>query len=145
MVLAPNPAKGLSDDDLLGFLLPALGAKLIYGSVRTPKLVDSKGRELPTVRAVALSKNEEAQEIEATQAEENELLIARHNGGRSMSIANLAEAAGWILSNGDPHKSKVNRVLKRLCKVELVRNERGKWDLTDKGVKLAQKLKEGTD
>jgi hypothetical protein len=113
--------------------------------VRTPKLVDSRGRELPTVRAVALSKNEEAQEVAATQSEENELLIARHNGGDSMSIAELAEAAGWILANGDPHKSKVNRVLKRLDKAKLVRNERGKWDLTDKGEKLVRKLKKGND
>ena len=28
-VLAPRPIKGLSDDNLLGFMLPALGARLV--------------------------------------------------------------------------------------------------------------------
>jgi hypothetical protein len=113
--------------------------------VLTPHLVDSKGRQMPTVRAVALTDKEEAQETEASQAEENELLIARFDGGVSMSIADLARAAGWILSNGEPHKSKVDRALKRLKKAGLVKPERGKWDLTDKGVKLARKLKKEND
>jgi DNA polymerase len=113
--------------------------------VRTPKLVDSRGRELPTVRAVALTDNEEAQEVASSQKDENELVLARHNGAGSMSIAELAEAMGWILGNGDPHKSKVARVLKRLEKAKLMKNERGKWDLTEKGEKLARKLKNASD
>jgi hypothetical protein len=110
--------------------------------VTTEALKDSKGRLLTTVRAVVLSDEEEAQEAEATRSEENELLIARLNGGASMSVADLARAAGW-LTDGDlskPHKSKVARVAKRLGKDGLMKQQRKKWDLTDKGEKLAKSL-----
>jgi AAA domain len=109
--------------------------------IHTEQLKDRKGRMLPTFRVVALSDDEEAKENEAARSEENELLSARLDGGAAMSIAELAGLMGWTLKSGAPHKTKVARVLKRLKDAGLMKKERGKWDLTPKGEKLAKSLK----
>ena len=69
------------------------------------------------------------------------MLIARLDGGRSMSIADLARALGWSFADGRPYKSKVQRVLGRLKAAGMMKVLRGEWDLTEKGEKVAKKLK----
>jgi hypothetical protein len=54
------------------------------------------------------------------------------------SIAQLATACHWTLQNGDPHKSKVHRVMLRLQKSGLVKNHRDTWQLTDPGKSAAK-------
>lgn len=106
-------------------------------------LHDSKGRPIPTVRAVTISETEEEQEASAARAEENEVLLARLDGGQAMSIAQLARALGWFFADGRPYKSKVHRALNRLKAAGMMKSSRGDWDLTDKGEKAARELKKG--
>jgi AAA domain len=113
--------------------------------VMVEELKDSKGRMIPTVRAVAISEDEEAQEVEASRADEDKVLLARFEGGRSMSIADLARALEWFLTDGRPYKSKVQRALKQLKAAGLMSSSRGKWDLTKKGETAARKLDGGED
>jgi hypothetical protein len=108
--------------------------------VTVEELKDSKGRVIPTVRAVAISEDEEAREVEASRADEDKVLVARLKGERSMSIADLARELDWFLADGRPYKSKVQRALKPLKTAGLMSSSRGKWDLTKKGEKAAQKL-----
>jgi DNA-binding PadR family transcriptional regulator len=57
---------------------------------------------------------------------------------RPRSIADLARACSWLLANGEPHKSKVDRVMRRLKDDQLIKRVRGrKYQLTDKGRKEA--------
>ena len=49
------------------------------------------------------------------------------------SIADLAKACSWLTPGGEPYKSKVQRVLKRLEKDKLVATKRGVATLTDAG------------
>src|SRR5262249_4621052 len=106
--------------------------------VTTPALVDSKGRELPTVRAVSLSGKEEAEQEASAERDEDQLLAAL-SGKKQTSIADLARICDWLLKNGEPHKSKVDRVLKRLAANKLVTRVRGKhWQLTPKGKELVE-------
>jgi DNA polymerase len=113
-------------------------------SVLTEELKDSQQRLIPTVRAVAISEAEEVWETEAARSDEDQVLVARLRGGRSMSIADLACALDWVSpTSGKPYKSKVHRVLVRLKAAGLTMPHRGKWDLTPKGEKAAQELESG--
>jgi hypothetical protein len=108
----------------------------------TLKLVDSKGRMLPTVRAVSISESEEAERARAVRGDEDLLLLALlENSGRSQR--DLARACGFLLPNGDPYQSKVRRLCHALRSARLVKPGRGgQWALTDEGSKAAKKLKD---
>jgi hypothetical protein len=104
--------------------------------ITTTSFVDSKGRLIPTVRAVAISEAEEESATQDARADGDRLLVAlRHEPDRS--VADLARGCGWVLQNGEPHKSKAHRLLERMetkTKPKLVKRERGgRWQLTDAG------------
>jgi hypothetical protein len=100
-------------------------------TVTTTRLIDKKGRIIPTVRAVWISDSETARETEEARGDEDELLKVMLKPGQS--IADLANSCGWHMSSGEPYKSKVQRVLKRLEKDKLVVTRRGVATLTDAG------------
>jgi DNA-binding PadR family transcriptional regulator len=101
--------------------------------ITTEKLVDSKDRQLPTIHAVAITAAEEEEQEASTEYDENRLLVALA-GKKPLSIADLAQRCGWLLANGEPHKSKTDRILRRLQTDGLVKRVRGrKYRLTDKG------------
>jgi hypothetical protein len=92
-------------------------------TVNTARLKDKKGRIIPTVRAVWISDAETERETEKARDHEDALLRAMLIPDQS--IADLAIACHWFTSTGDPYKSKVQRVLKRLEKRKLVTSKRG--------------------
>jgi hypothetical protein len=100
-------------------------------TVTTTRLIDQKGRLIPTVRAVWISDAETDRETEDARSDEDTLLEAMLITG--LSMADLAKASGWMTSTGEPHKSKVHRVMKRLEKDKLAVLKRGTWALTDSG------------
>jgi len=100
-------------------------------TVTTTRLVDKKGRLLPTVRAVWISDAETERETEDARSDEDTLLKVMLMPGQS--IADLANACGWRTSSGEPHKSKVHRIMKRLEKDKLVVLKRGAWALSEAG------------
>jgi DNA-binding PadR family transcriptional regulator len=61
------------------------------------------------------------------------------------SIADLANACGWRTSSGDPDRSKVQRILKRLEKEKLVTTKRGVAALTGLGKIAANEIKRASD
>ena len=114
--------------------------------ITTTKLVDSKGRLLPTVRAVHISEEEEAARAQTVRADEDRLLLALlEDADRSWS--DLARACGWLLPDGEPYKSKVKRTADRLVTARLIKPGRsnGRWVLTKEGREAAQKLKKDDD
>ena len=104
--------------------------------ITTTALTDSKGRLIPTVRAVPVTQHEEETEAHCARSDEDELLVAMLESGRS--VAQLATACGWTLQNGDPYKSKVHRVMQRLLRSGLVKSHRDTWQLTDPGKNAAK-------
>jgi hypothetical protein len=86
---------------------------------------------MPTVRAVWITDAETVRETEDARSDEDTLLRAMLIEDQSM--ADLAGACGWRTSTGDPYKSKVQRILKRLEKDKLVNTNRGVAALTEKG------------
>jgi hypothetical protein len=100
-------------------------------TVTTTRLMDAKGRLIPTVRAVWISDAETERETEYARGDEDTLLRALLIPGQS--IAELAKACHWLTAAGEPYKSKVQRVLKRLERDKLVTTKRGVAALTDAG------------
>jgi hypothetical protein len=106
--------------------------------IKTVKLMDSKGRLIPTLKVVLVGEHEEAAQQQKIWNEEDQLLAAlAENSDRS--LADLARACDWVWQNGEPAKSKVERVLKRLKVAKLVNQLRGRWVLTAEGKKAASK------
>jgi hypothetical protein len=114
--------------------------------VTTPALVDAKGKQIPTVRAVAISEAEQVEESQRTRKDEDRLLVALLiNAERS--YADLARSCGFFFENGEPAKSRVQRTFKRLSRQtspRLIRLYRDQWVLTEDGRKLAKEL-QGND
>jgi AAA domain len=105
-------------------------------TVTTTRLTDKKGRLMPTVRAVWISDAETERATEDARGDEDVLLRAMLMPGQS--IAQLATACGWTTSKGEPHKSKVDRTMKRLAADKLVKKTRDTWMLTEAGKKSAE-------
>ena len=101
-------------------------------NVFSDNLRDSRGRRMPTIMAASLSEKK-AQEIEyQSRWDENKILesISQKPG---ISLAGIAEDNGWRLSNGEPHKTKVQRGIKRLEAEKFIYRKRGKLRLTKEG------------
>ncbi len=105
-------------------------------TITTTRLMDKKGRLIPTVRAVWISDAETERETEDARGDEDTLLQAMLVSGQS--VAQLATACGWRTSSGEAYKSKVQRVLKRLAADKLVTKKRDTWMLTEAGKKAAE-------
>jgi hypothetical protein len=107
--------------------------------IRHQRLVDRKGRIIPTVRAVPISQHEEEREAQSARSDEDCLLVAMLTPDQS--LAQLAVKCGWTLANGEPHKSKAHRVVNRLQKAGYAKLHRDAWHLTDTGKAAASKAR----
>lgn len=101
-------------------------------------LVDSKGRKLPTIRALPVSTLDQEQAESLAVRDEDTLMVKRLNGPAQMSIADLATACGWCTPSGDPHKSKVYRLCVKLVGDRLMKKYRTGYVLTEAGKKAAR-------
>jgi AAA domain len=102
-------------------------------------LVDAKGRHIPSVWAHQTTAERAERAASRNREDEDAMLITLQNAPVG-SIATWAKSIGWILSNGDPAKSRVHRALERLKAEKLVTQRRGRWVLTNAGKKEAERL-----
>lgn len=109
-------------------------------TIRTPKLVDARGRELPTVRAVPVTQSEEDTQRKRTEDDEDHVL-AEMLAHPEASFSEIAESCGWVNGHGEALKKRVGRAIDRLqnAKPKLVRKNRNRWELTDEGKTQARK------
>jgi len=113
-------------------------------TIRTDRLIDRQGRQIPTVRAVWASQTEEDEQAAGIHKDDERVLAARIFFGdeNPPSIAQLATHCGWIHGDGNPSKTRVVRSLERLEKAKphaLVYRDRGRHFLTEKGKEAARK------
>jgi DNA-binding IclR family transcriptional regulator len=68
----------------------------------------------------------------AARAAEDEVLraVSKNPGA---SVAELARQLGWMTSKGQPHKSKIHRCLEQLVNDKLLKNERRRRTVTERG------------
>jgi hypothetical protein len=108
-------------------------------TVTSPKLVDSKGRPLPTVYAKPMSQTELAFS-EARASNDEQTLLATMAANPGASISDLAKKVGWVSGGGEPSKSKVFRLLNGLAAEKLATKHLNTWMLTPGGEKVAKKF-----
>ena len=106
-------------------------------TVTSDKLRDSRDRSIPTVIARPLSASEVEAKADAGDADMAKLMITMLDNPTA-SIATLAQEAGWTLKTGEPHKSKVVRLLEELRRAKLAEQHLRKWRLTPTGTKTAK-------
>lgn len=108
--------------------------------IKTPRLVDIKGRQFPTIEAVVVSTAEE-QAAQDRDTEDEDRVIATMLALPVGSLADWAERLQWFDGTGAPYKMRVQRIINRLDKEKprLVRKQRKLWVLTDEGKEQARK------
>jgi hypothetical protein len=109
--------------------------------ITTPKLVDSKDRMIPTVRATLIGQADEQVQQKRTREDEDRILAALL-ATPDASMAAIAEGNGWIYGNGDPAKTRVKKAIDRIhanAKPALIRKNRDRWELTEAGKEAARR------
>jgi AAA domain/Bifunctional DNA primase/polymerase, N-terminal len=114
----------------------------IKEGVTNPRLVDSRGRLIPTVVAQPIADREHYKKRAASREQEDAVLIVLYKMDEddAASIAQVALRCGWLNKKGEADKPRAQRVLDRLRDANLVKLERGDWLLTDTGKKQAEKV-----
>ena len=102
------------------------------------RLVDAKGKQITTVRAVVASEIDAQREEHRVVEDEDRGMIVML-AEPDLSVAEIADRCHWFYGNGDPDKSRVQRMLGRLEKDHLVKKIRTKWQLTENGKVIARK------
>ncbi len=115
--------------------------------VTAERLKDSKGRNVPTVVAVALSEAEQQAKSSELRSDEDAMLVLllEHDDGAGMTFAAIAERLRWVSPGGVPQKSKVFRVMDSLKRDKLITKERGSAVLADRGRAAAKRAKYDRD
>jgi hypothetical protein len=105
------------------------------------RLRDSKGRQIPSVIAKALS-DQERSRAEARSREDEDAMLLAIDDNPGASFAGLAVALGWISAKGE-NKAKVKRCVDRLKADKLVKTDRrGTLELLEKGETEVKRLRE---
>jgi hypothetical protein len=103
---------------------------------KTDRLTDSKGRQIWTVTARPISDDEQTNREQQTRRYEDQVLVLMKEQP-GLSLADMAKTLNWTYSNGEPHKTRVDRTMHKLKQQKLVKQERGCWQLTKEGEKAA--------
>jgi hypothetical protein len=114
-------------------------------TVTAARLKDSKGRPIPTVIARLLSASEQRSKAAGARADEDAVLVTLADAEDDLSVANVADALGWVSVKGEPQKSKAYRIIERLREDKLVVKERGSYVLNEKGKAAAKKARYNRD
>ena len=104
------------------------------------KLVDSKGRPIPTVIIRDLSKEDQSEAASDLRNDEDAILLLLKGRKVPTSWTDIALALGWYTPKNQPNKSKVQRLISKLTKGKLVENDRDGAVLTKKGTAAAERV-----
>jgi hypothetical protein len=97
-----------------------------------PKLKDSRGRILPTVIATYVSDQEQERLVGVSDDNDIKLLTLIAEDG-TLSAREMAVRLEWNMANGEPYKSQVQRMLKRMIAEKLIAKEGRRHRLTTAG------------
>ena len=109
-------------------------------TVYHPTLKDTRGRDIPTVVAEAISEDEGAR-LTATARRHEDLVLRTVDKHPTATVRERAAWLGWrYAKSGKPDVSKVSRALKTLNGEKLIRSLRGRWELTAAGEKELNRM-----
>jgi Bifunctional DNA primase/polymerase, N-terminal/AAA domain len=100
--------------------------------VKIAEKTDAKGRPFVSIVATLQTEDQADKTVAQATTDENTVLewLRRTPG---ITIGNICQNAGWVSEGGVPNKAKVYRLLKSLDRNKLVKNWRGKWEITEAG------------
>ncbi|MBB6299421.1 AAA family ATPase [Rhizobium leucaenae] len=101
-------------------------------TVTAPLLKDSKGRDVPTVMAQALSTSEARGLAASSRRDEDDALLQIDRDVKA-SLVTIADNMGWKRDDGSAHKDRARRATDKLRKDKLVTYEGRKWKITSAG------------
>jgi hypothetical protein len=104
-------------------------------------LLDVDGDAQWTVQATVISTAEEERVMNRSTEEEDRVLCAMLKIPDG-SMSDWAREIGWLLDNGEPYKSRVQRIVERLGRdknrgKKMIDKDRKQWRLTEQGKKVA--------
>lgn len=97
---------------------------------KSERVVDRKGRELPSVVAWPIDEARAEERDQQARSDENQVLLSLRTKD---SLGGHCRTLGWVRSNGQPQKTKLQRVLKTLQQDGLAFYRRKQWHLTKDG------------
>lgn len=106
------------------------------------RLKDSKGRLMPTILAKPMLQMRATQIARETLSFEDKILLSISDEP-GLSIAERCLTVDLRLADGAPHKSKMDRLLKRLSEQKLIRRFRTNWELTKNGERAVEMILNG--
>jgi hypothetical protein len=106
-------------------------------SVTHEELKDTKGRLISTIVAEHLSDAAQEEMVKASRCDED-MALKIVEGRPRVSFAELATELSWIARDGKPNRSRAQRVLGRLQHDKLIKKDRGRYEVTQKGQKALQ-------
>ena len=74
---------------------------------------------------------------------DEDLVLQALAGNPRASFADLAASLGWYAKSGKPNRTKAQRALGRLQRDKLIKKDRGRYEITEKGRKTVKQ--KGTD
>jgi hypothetical protein len=110
----------------------SISFELVTGT--SERLKDSKGNMIRTITARQITADQQAVAEDRIRSDQN-ILMAAMVQHPTASMTHLAMFCGWLTSDQQPNKSKVQRLMSALKREKLVENKRGVWVLTAKGRK----------
>ena len=108
---------------------------ILFGlsTVTAPTLLDSKGREIPTVMATPMSAAESRSMKAAARRDEDDILLLMERDGK-LSLKDMADELCWRDDRGEPHKRRAVTASTKLKETKLaVYKERVGWSITQDG------------
>lgn len=102
-------------------------------TVTAPSLIDSKGRQVPTVIATDMSDVEVGAAKRQAFTDQDAILIALE-GNPGMSIRDLAESLRWTNKDGEPDRRRAQTATDKLRAQRLMKFEARKWKFTLAGL-----------
>lgn len=108
----------------------------------TEKVKDSRGRLMPTILAKPMGELRAMQIATENMTLEDRTLLSI-NDAPALSIRDRCVTVGALLQDGRAHKSKMDRILKKLVEQKLIRRFRTNWELTKEGERAVEMLTAG--
>jgi len=105
-------------------------------------ICDSQGRIIPTILAKPLGEMRAMQIATENLTQEDKTLLSIQDAP-AISVRERCVTAGVLLADGRAHKSKMDRILRKLSEQKLIRKFRTNWELTKDGERAVEMLTAG--
>lgn len=103
-------------------------------SQTSARLIDAKGRQLPSVLAVAMAEDDYSRRMVEQGSDQDKVLVLLLSTKGRISVADICDKCGWVNGTGLPNKGKAHRIIRQLLGLKLIKQDRrGRYVVTASG------------